>query len=497
MANGKIATAYVQVMPSMEGVAPKVKSFFGGAGKEASHSFGGGLASTIKTALVSAGVGTALKEALSQGADMQQSLGGIETLFKSDAESVIAAANQAYKTAGMSANEYMETVTSFSASLISSMGGDTKAAAAVADMALRDMSDNANKMGTDMESIQNAYQGFAKQNYTMLDNLKLGYGGTKTEMQRLLKDAQKITGIKYDIGNLSDVYSAINVIQTQLGITGTTAMEASTTLTGSFSSMKAAFSDVLGNLALGNDMQPSLEALASSTKTFLMGNLVPMVGNIFRALPGTVSTLVKELVPGSAEDVVHSISSNFKTFMETKAPEILASGGETLRSWAQGIKEFLPELGAAAGDMIVALGEFLTDPENLAEMGRTVWDVGSAIVEGIAEGIGAAFVKVYDKLQGLFGTLSTNMEFQTTGTFTPAAIPGYATGLDYVPRDNFIARLHEGEMVLTKAQANAYRGGQTGGGVIVNQHFYDHYKTAADQQAAARYEQEKAVLGLG
>ena len=163
----------------------------------------------------------------------------METLFKEDASVVKANADAAFRTAGLSANAYMEQVTSFSASLISSLSGDTAKAATVADMALIDMADNANKFGTDMESIQNAYQGFAKQNYTMLDNLKLGYGGTKEEMQRLLSDAQKLTGTKYDIDNLADVYNAIHAIQENLGVTGTTAKEASSTFSGSFSAMKA------------------------------------------------------------------------------------------------------------------------------------------------------------------------------------------------------------------------------------------------------------------
>ena len=169
-----------------------------------------------------------------KGLRWSKSIGGIDTLFKDSAEKVKKNAAEAYRTAGMSANQYMELTTSFSASLLQSLGGDTAKAADVADMAMTDMSDNANKMGTNMEDIKNAYQGFAKQNYTMLDNLKLGYGGTKTEMERLLADAEKITGVKYDINNLSDVYEAIHVIQGELDITGTTAKEASSTLSGSF-----------------------------------------------------------------------------------------------------------------------------------------------------------------------------------------------------------------------------------------------------------------------
>lgn len=180
----------------------------------------------------------------------------------------------------------METVTSFSASLLQSLGGNTAKAADSANMAMVDMSDNANKMGSNIGDIQNAYQGFAKQNYTMLDNLKLGYGGTQKEMQRLLSDAGKISGQKYDMSNLNDVYSAIHVIQGELDITGTTSKEAATTLSGSFASMKAASSDFLGNLALGKDIKPSLQALVETTSTYLFDNLLPAVGNIVSAPAG-------------------------------------------------------------------------------------------------------------------------------------------------------------------------------------------------------------------
>lgn len=441
MAQSKIATAYVQVMPSMEGVAPTVKSYFGDAGDGAGNHFGEKFGAAIKVgaAAAAAAAGVVLKESLEQGAALQQSTGGIETMFKENAESVIAAANEAYRTAGMSANEYMETVTSFSASLIKSLGGDTQKAADVADMALVDMSDNANKMGTDMESIQMAYQGFAKGQYQLLDNLKLGYGGTKTEMERLLEDAKALTGVEYNIDNLADVYSAIHVIQEELGITGTTATEASTTLTGSFNAMKAAAQNALGNLALGKPMEDSLQALKETTDTFLNENLMPMVGNILNGLPDLVGTGVANVV-----------------------------------GW-------------------------LTTPENIADAlsaaGEFGWKMAESIWNGIASGLEKSRMDRQKWMEMFGGAGSHDMTSAPSGA--ARGVPGFAKGLDYVPYDNYLARLHEGEMVLTKAQANAYRGGQTGGGVTVNQYFYDHYKTAADQQAAARYEQEKAVLGLG
>lgn len=292
MAGTELAKAYVQIVPSAKGIKGKISEELGGEANSAGKSAGLSIASAIKGAIAAAGIGTALKAAIGEGANLQQSLGGIETLFKDSADKVIESAKNAYKTAGMSANEYMETVTGFSASLLQGLAGDTNKAADVADMALTDMSDNANKMGTSMEMIQNAYQGFAKQNYTMLDNLKLGYGGTKTEMQRLLADAQKLTGVKYDLNNLSDVYEAIHVIQEEMGITGTTANEAATTFSGSFASMKAALSNVLGQLTLGEDIRPPMEALLSSTRTFLVDNMFPMIGNMLTGLGTYIADIV-------------------------------------------------------------------------------------------------------------------------------------------------------------------------------------------------------------
>ena len=284
----EIAQAYVQLIPSARGITGKIQSILdpeaSAAGQSAGQSLGSSLVGVMTKVIAAAGIGKAFSAAISEGAALQQSLGGIETLFKGSADKVKGYANEAYKTTGLSANAYMENVTGFSASLLQSLGGDTNKAAETANMAMIDMSDNANKMGTSMESIQLAYQGFAKQNYTMLDNLKLGYGGTKQEMERLLNDAQKLTGVKYDINNLSDVYNAIHAIQENLDITGTTAKEAASTFSGSFESMKAAAQNVLGKLALGENILPSLHALLKTTSTFLFDNFLPMVGNIFSGL---------------------------------------------------------------------------------------------------------------------------------------------------------------------------------------------------------------------
>lgn len=263
------------------------------------------------TVAVSVAGGAVLGGALNEGAKLQQSTGGVETLFKGDADKVKEYANQAYQTVGISANDYMEQVTSFSASLLSSLGGDTTKSADVANTAMVDMADNANKFGTDMGSIQNAYQGFAKQNYTMLDNLKLGYGGTKEEMQRLLNDAQQLTGVKYNIDNLSDVYNAIHAIQENLGVTGTTADEASKTFSGAFAMMKASAKNLLGNLSIGDGeaVARSMGELVESASTFFFGNFIPMLQTIFSNLPTAIGTAVEKVAPQIKENVLPLLTS--------------------------------------------------------------------------------------------------------------------------------------------------------------------------------------------
>lgn len=334
----ELGKAYVQIIPSAKGISGMIQKEMGGevasAGVSAGESLGSKMVGALKAVVVAAGIGKAIGAALSEGAALQQSLGGIETLFKDSADKVKGFANEAYRTTGLSANAYMENVTGFSASLLQSLGGDTNKAAETANMAMIDMSDNANKMGTSMESIQMAYQGFAKQNYTMLDNLKLGYGGTKQEMQRLLADAEKLTGVKYDINNLSDVYSAIHAIQENLDITGTTAKEAASTFSGSFESMKAAAQNVLGKLALGEDIQPALDALLESTKTFLVNNLAPMIGNILKQLPklllgtlkGVFTSMFGEGIGSALTGILTTLAGAFAGFKIFSVVSGLLSG---------------------------------------------------------------------------------------------------------------------------------------------------------------------------
>ena len=309
---------------------------------------------TIAVGIAGAGATAFMGGALSQGADLEQSIGGVETLFKDSAGIVKANADAAFQTAGLSANNYMETVTAFSASLLSSLSGDTQKAAQVADMAVVDMSDNANKMGTNMEDIQNAYQGFAKQNYTMLDNLKLGYGGTKTEMERLLTDAQKLTGEKYDINNLSDVYNAIHAIQENLDITGTTAKEAATTFSGSFNSMKAAAQNLLGNMAIGGDVKTSMSQLVESAVTFAFDNAIPMIGNVFSAIPSAIQTAIETGAPKvkqAGASIVKSLSSGLM--------DLLPDSMKTVTTSVSNVASTVKQAGAGVGDVASEVSKYV------------------------------------------------------------------------------------------------------------------------------------------
>lgn len=376
----ELGKAYIQIMPSAKGIKGNIEKEISGEAGNAGQSAGSSLVGKLKGVIATAAIGKAISATINQGAELQQSIGGIETLFKGSADTVKQYASQAFQSTGMSANEYMQNVTSFSASLISSLGGDTGKAAEVANMAMVDMSDNVNKMGSDMESVQNAYQGFAKQNYTMLDNLKLGYGGTKEEMQRLLKDATKLTGVKYDINNLSDVYSAIHAIQENLDITGTTAKEASSTLSGSFASMKAAALDFMGNLTLGMDITGPLQNLATTATTFLFGNLLPALGNILSALPQAIITAVQVAGPLLLTNLQTLITSITNYFM-TNGPIFLQQGMDLITNIANGIITNLPLV-------INGLSEMLNQGISILLAYLPQWlDSGIQLVAQIAQGI--------------------------------------------------------------------------------------------------------------
>ena len=398
----ELAKAYVQIIPSAVGIQGRIQKEIEPEADSVGSSFGGKMVGMIKKVIATAAIGKALSASISEGAALEQSLGGIETLFKDSADKVKANAAKAYQTAGMSANDYMELTTSFSASLLSFLAGDTSKAADVADMAMVDMSDNANKMGTNMEDIKNAYQGFAKQNYTMLDNLKLGYGGTKSEMERLLADAQKISGVEYNIDNLSDVYSAIHVIQGQLDITGTTAKEAATTISGSFNQMKAAAKNVMGEIALGMDVGPALNELANTIITFAAGNLLPTVWNVISALPSAIVTFVTALGPqlfAAVSGLIPQIASGITTGIPTlyqsamqlmdqfnigiqeQLPTLLQKGVDFISNIVNGILQNLPQVITMAGNVITYF------VNTIISMLPTVLSAGARLLLRLVNGI--------------------------------------------------------------------------------------------------------------
>ncbi len=379
-------------------------------------------ASAAAVGAASAGVAALGTACINAYADYEQLAGGVETLFKDSAETIHSFADNAYKTAGLSANEYMETVTSFSASLLQSLDGDTEKAAAAADLAITDMADNANKMGTAMESIQYAYQGFAKQNYTMLDNLKLGYGGTKEEMQRLLADAEKLSDVKYDLSSYADIVEAIHVIQTEMGITGTTAKEASTTIQGSVASMKAAWANLMVGMA--DDTQNFDMLLSNFIESIgtVADNLLPRIGVVIEGMGKLVAglapeiasalpTLTNELLPNLVELGVQSISALAQGIQENG--DSLAAGALSIvGTLAEGIAELLPMVADTAASLAVSLADGLTESlpniipvaietistlvENLTDNANTVIDVGIQIILALGEGLIAALPQLIE-----------------------------------------------------------------------------------------------------
>lgn len=426
--NNTVASAYVQIIPSANGIKGAITSALGGEASSAGQSIGGKLVNTIKGVIASAGIGAALGKALTEGAALEQSLGGIETLFgaggqtieqyaasvgKSVAdvtekynslmrsqETMIANADNAWKTAGVSANDYMEQVTSFSATLLQGLGGDTEAAAKYADQAIVQMADNANKMGTDIGSIQWAYQGFAKDNYTMLDNLKLGYGGTQEEMARLINDsgvlgdAIEVTAKTVKDVPFSSIIDAIQVIQDNLGITGTTAKEAATTLSGSLASVKAALSNVLADLTLGRDIQPALDGLAQAVTTFLTANLLPAIMNILSTLPGALVTFVTTLGP----QLVAGLS--------TIVPQMMTAGTQMLQSLSDGLVQGIPNFLAQALPMVLQFTESLrANFSNIVDAGI---DLLLNLVQGIANGLPALIEYVPQIVSNIAGLINDN-----------------------------------------------------------------------------------------
>ncbi|HEP1666095.1 phage tail protein [Streptococcus pyogenes] len=451
----ELGQAYVQIMPSARGISgaiskqldPEARS----AGLSAGSLIGGNLVKMIGGAIAAAGIGKMISSALSAGADLQQSFGGIDTLYKGAETAVKGFAKEAYK-AGISANTYAEQAVSMGASLKQSLGGDAVAAAKAANMAIMDMADNSAKMGTDITSIQMAYQGFAKQNYTMLDNLRLGYGGTKEEMKRLLSDAEKLPaamGKKFDLSNYADVVEAIHLVQDNMGIAGVAAEEAKTTFSGSLAAMKSSFTNVLAGLSLGDDIRPALRGLAETTSNFLFGNFIPMVANIFKGLPSAIGTFI-----GAAAPI---ITSQFQGLMSSLGISIdlspitakFAQIGQNLQPVFNGLKtafsqlpSFFTSIGSAVAPVIDTIISGLarldfSGFEALISAILPALQAGfsnfAAIVGPAISGVVDSFVGMWNAAQPLISILSDALMpvFQILGSFLGGVVKGALMGVSF------------------------------------------------------------------
>jgi len=428
----ELAKAYVQIVPTMQGIKGNLENMLGGeadragtsSGKRFASRFSGALGTVGKLAgagIAAAATGVAAlgKQAVSAYADFEQLEGGIETLFGKDAPAVMRSAAGAFQTAGLSANDYMETAIQSSASLIASLGGDTEAAAALMDVSITDMADNVNKMGTSMEAVQNAYRGFSRGNFSMLDNLALGFSGSKEGMQALLDKAQELSGVEYNIDSYADIVNAIHVVQTEMGITGTTAEEAAGTISGSISSMKAAWTNLLTGIASGNADVAGLTAkLVSSVKT-VGSNLMPVVRTVLKGMTEVIRELAPEIgaeLPALVADVLPdlvtagvalavglgnalvenapTIISALTTAIISNAPALLEGGIQLTVSLASGLISAIPQLLIAAGNLLVVI---------LQEIGKGVVQLaqaGGELVRGLWQGISGAAGWLWEKITG-------------------------------------------------------------------------------------------------
>lgn len=473
MAGTELAKAYVQIIPTTKGIKSEIGKELGEevenagdeAGKKGGENAGVSFAKKMLKIIAAAEIGKkvveGIKASVEAGAALEQSIGGIETLFKESSDTMIQYANNAFRTCGLSANDYMETTTSFAASMLSSVGGDTAKAAELSNNALIAMSDNANKMGTNMQDIQNAYQGFAKQNYTMLDNLKLGYGGTKEEMQRLLSDANKLNkqqGIitDYSIDSFADITEAIQVVQDNLGITGTTALEAASTLSGSFGTMQAAWTNFIAKLSVGNrdQVNQAMMDLASSASTFLFQNLIPAIGRIITQLPSAIGTFITTAIPlliengkqiisniiqgwqenkGRWKDTVNNFLDNAIEWIETSLPQILAEGiasvEEFIAGWGQGDGHMMATVGELIGKILTVIIKAV--PQILA---AGVLIVGKLAV-GFIQNMPYFLTQIGTLLGQMISTIASNFPklVSSGGSMLLKIIAGFINGITNIP----------------------------------------------------------------
>ena len=426
----EIAKAYVQIVPTTKDMGRNLQEAMAPAADQAGQSAGkgwsSGFASAAKTAVGAVATGiteaaraaaTLTKSAVDSYADYEQFVGGIETLFGDSAGQVVKDASDAFKTAGMSANDYMSTAIQSAAAMINSLGGDTEKAAGLMNMSITDMSDNVNKMGTNMQSVQDAYRGFSRGNFTMLDNLALGFAGTKEGMQELLDKAKELSGVDFNIDSYSDIVQAIHVVQTEMGITGTTAKEASETIAGSTSAMKAAWQNLVTGLADGNaDIEGLVNNLVGTIvgengEGGVLGNIIPAVQRALDGITQLISTAVPQIIPA----VIQIITENLPKLVEAgmailqslvkgivdALPEILAAAGEIIITIADGLIQALPELIPALVEVTLTIVEKLTDPDVLTKM----IDAAFKIIGALAEGLIKALPTLIEKVPQIIGNL--------------------------------------------------------------------------------------------
>ncbi|HFI0790524.1 TPA: phage tail protein [Streptococcus suis] len=450
-----LGSAYVQIVPSAKGISGSISKLLGGevdsAGRSAGSSLGASLVSALSGALAAAGIGKIIGSALSAGADLQQSFGGLDTIYDGAQESAKKFAKEAYK-AGISANTYAEQAVSMGASLKQALGGDSTKAINMANVAIMDMTDNAAKMGTDIVIIQQTYQSLARGNYAMLDNLKLGFGGTKAEMERLLTTAEGLPsamGRKFDISNYADVVEAIHLVQESMGLTGVAAAEAENTYTGSLAAMKASWANTLAGLSLGENITPQLQALASTTSNFLFGNFFPMVGNVFKGLPSAIGTFIAEASPlvaqqfqglfsslGMSVDLT-PITSKFQGILTAFQPVI--TGLQTAFGQLPG---FFSAIGAAVGPVITTIMDGITRMdfsgiqtliESVLPAVQAGFQTFMSIVSPAIDSVVQSFVSMWNAAQPLISILSGALMpvFQILGSFLGGVVKGALEGVGF------------------------------------------------------------------
>ena len=443
MAGTTLGTAYVQIVPSAQGIKGSITNLLGGeaktAGATSGKSLGANIVSFAKKAIIAGAIGKTVMAALNEGAALQQSyLGGLDTLYGDAADKAREYARAASE-AGISMNDFSEQAVSFGAALKSAYGGDATKAIDAANTAIMDMADNSAKMGTDLSSIQMAYQGFAKQNYTMLDNLKLGYGGTKTEMERLLADAEALSGVHYDISNLGDVYDAIHVIQEDLGLTGVAAEEASQTFSGSFNAMKAAAQNFLGSLTLGQGVSEAMSQLVTSASTFFFGNFLPMLGTLIAQLPGAIYTFLQQGLPILVSNVTSLISSltssissvansltaeKVQAWAQTTLPKLMAAGAKLIGQLAVSLLRNMPKVVSAIGKIGAAI---------VRGLGSALWGKVKAAAEGIKERFLAPIESARDKVKAVLDRIKGFFPLHIGNIFSGLRLPHFSVSGGQAP----------------------------------------------------------------